>query len=253
MNRLMERDTESKIPMKKASYLLILLVFLLPCGRAQEQSSASSPEPPPLTVQTPPAIRIAPGDEITVNVFDIPDLSVDNARVGQDGTVDLPVAGPIHVAGMTTDQAASHIEHELVAKGLVLNPAVTVSLGESLGQGATIMGEVRSPGIYPTFGSRRLLDMLTLAGGISPSAGKLVTIIHRDDPHHPVRIGLAENAAGLRAQQNPIILPGDTVVVAKAGIIYVVGAVGRPGGYLINNNEHLTLIQALSLAGGEAA
>jgi len=153
---------------------------------------------------------------------------------------------------MTADEAAHYIEHELVVLGLVLHPTVTVSLGQSVGQGATIMGQVASPGIYPTFGSRRLLDMLTLAGGVTPSAGKLVTIIHRGDPQHPVHVGLAESSAGLRSQANPIILPGDTVVVAKAGIIYMVGAVGHPGGYLINNNEHLTLLQALALAGGNA-
>jgi len=219
---------------------------------AQAQEPAAGMTPEALTVQAPPAIQISPGDQISVQIFDIPELSVENARVSQDGTVSLPVAGPIHVAGMTADQAAHHIEHELVVQGLVLHPTVTVSLGQSVGQGATIMGQVASPGIYPTFGSRRLLDMLTLAGGVTPSAGKLVTIIHRSDPQHPVHVGLAQNAAGLRSQSNPIILPGDTVVVAKAGIVYVVGAVGHPGGYLINNNEHLTLLQALALAGGNA-
>jgi polysaccharide export outer membrane protein len=219
---------------------------------ARAQQSAANDAAEALTVQAPPAIHISPGDQISVDIFDVPELSADNARVSQDGTVSLPVAGPIHVAGMTANQAAHYIEHELVAQGLVLHPTVTVSLGQSVGQGATIMGQVTSPGIYPTYGSRRLLDMLTLAGGVAPSAGKLVTIIHRDDPQHPVHIGLAQNSAGLRSQANPIILPGDTVVVAKAGIIYMVGAVGHPGGYLINNNEHLTLLQALALAGGDA-
>jgi polysaccharide export outer membrane protein len=238
--------------MIKASYLLILLVLLSPYCTARAQQAASGLAPEALAAQAPPAILISPGDQISVEVFDIPDLSVESARVSQDGTVSLPVAGPIHVAGMTADQAAQYIEHELVVQGLVLHPTVTVSLGQSVGQGATIMGQVANPGIYPTYGSRRLLDMLTLAGGVTPSAGKLVTIIHRNDPHHPVHIGLAQNSAGLRAQVNPIIQPGDTVVVAKAGIIYMVGAVGHPGGYLINNNEHLTLMQALALAGGNA-
>lgn len=238
--------------MIKASYLLILLVCFSSYGVARAQQQPASVDPEALAVQAPPAIQIAPGDQISVDVFDIPDLSVDSARVGQDGTVDLPVAGPIHVAGMTADQAAHYIEHELVIKGLVLHPTVTVSVGQSVGQGATVMGQVATPGIYPTFGTRRLLDMLTLAGGVTPSAGKLVTIIHRDDPHQPVHIALAQNTAGLRAQENPVIQPGDTVVVAKAGIIYVVGAVGHPGGYLIDNNQHLTLLQALALAGGDA-
>jgi polysaccharide export outer membrane protein len=75
-------------------------------------------------------------------------------------------------------------------------------------------------------------------------------VIHRDDPSHPLDVSLAPNAKSLAEQQNPVILPGDTVVVAKAGIIYILGDVGKAGGFLIDNNEHLSLMQAMTLAGG---
>lgn len=226
--------------------IALICLSLGSAGMAQQNVSSA----PAMQQEAPPAIQIGPGDVIGVDVFDIPELSVQQVRVSQNGTVDIPVAGPIHVAGMTPEQAAVYIESQLKEKGLVLHPAVTVSLGNVASQGANIMGQVQNPGIYPTYGSRRLLDMLTIAGGVTNGAGKLVTIIHRDAPHHPVHIALAQNSAGLKTQANPIILPGDTVIVAKSGIVYVVGDVGHPGGYLIDNNERITLLQALSLAGG---
>lgn len=200
--------------------------------------------------QTAPALRIGPGDVLTVTVFDIPSMSAKSLRVAQNGTIDLPLVGPLQIAGMTADQAGVYIADQLKSKGLVLHPAVIVSVDNMISQGASISGQVRSPGIYPLYGTHRLLDMLAIAGGLTDSAGKLVTIIHRDAPHDPVYVGLAENPTGLKAQKNPVILPGDMIIVAKAGIVYVVGDVGHAGAYLLNNNERITLLQALSLAGG---
>jgi polysaccharide biosynthesis/export protein len=226
------------------SKIAIFLFLVLLCGGSSRAQLASHS-----ALQEGPVIRIGPGDIVDVEVFNIPELS-GTVRVGQDGDANLPVLGPIHLAGLGAEAASRFVESELRRRGLVLEPKVTVSISEFATQGANVMGEVRSPGIYPTLGSRTLLDMISLAGGVSTSAGKLVTIIHRSDPHHPVYVALAQNAAGLKDQRNPIILPGDTIVVARAGIIYVIGDVGRPGGYLIDNNEKVSLMQALTLAGG---
>lgn len=197
-----------------------------------------------------PRIVIGPGDVLNIQVFDTPELSIEAARVSQGGQVTLPVLGIVDIAGLNAIEAAQRIENELRTRGIMVDPHVTVSVVEYSTQGATLLGEVRGPGVYPTFGGRRLLDMIALAGGLAPSAGKLVTIAHRSDPQHPEMIILVPNAQSLGAQSNPIILPGDTVMVGKAGIVYVLGAVGRPGGYLIDNNEHISLMQALTLAGG---
>lgn len=196
-----------------------------------------------------PAIFIGPGDMLSVDVFETPELSA-SLRVGQTGEVNLPVLGKVHVAGLTPPEAAILIQNELKDRGYMLDPHVTVSTTEFASQGASVLGEVHSPGVYPTLGSRRLLDMLALAGGVSNTAGRLVTIIHRRDPDHPVHIALQPTPAAMREQKNPVILPGDTVDVAKAGVIYVIGDVLRPGGILVDNNERLSVIEALSLAGG---
>ena len=215
------------------------------------QGVAASPSPAPMTDinEQPPSILIGPGDLLTVTVFETPELS-SSVRVNQDGNAGLPVLGPVHVAGLTSQEASAAIEDAFRSRGLLLNPHVTVSETEFASQGASVLGEVHAPGVYPTLGSRRLLDMLSLAGGVSTTAGRLVSIVHRGDSQHPVQIALQPTPASLHAQENPVILPGDTIVVAKAGVVYVIGDVLRPGGILVDNNERISVIEALSLAGG---
>jgi polysaccharide biosynthesis/export protein len=196
-----------------------------------------------------PAIDIGPGDLLDIQVFDTPELST-HVRVTQDGFANLPVIGRIELTGLNADQAARAIEDEYRRRNLLLEPHVTVFITEYASQGATVSGEVRQPGIYPTLGKRRMLDMLAIAGGISPTAGKQVSIIHRDDPDHPQQITLQGNPDHLGTQLNPEIYPGDTIVVAKAGVVYIVGDIGKAGGYLVDNNEPISTAQALSLAGG---
>lgn len=210
----------------------------------------SAPAPQPDQYGEAPKILIGPGDVLNVQVFDTPELSADAARVSQTGQVTLPVLGMIQIIGLNAEQAARRIESELRSRGIMVDPHVTVSIVEYATQGATMLGEIRSPGVYPTFGGRRLLDMIALAGGVSPSAGKIVMIAHRADPEHPDKIVIVKDAEAIGSQENPIILPGDTVVVGRAGVIYLLGAVNRPGGYLIDNNEPISLMQALTLAAG---
>jgi polysaccharide export outer membrane protein len=196
-----------------------------------------------------PQILIGPGDLLNVDVFDTPELS-GPLRVGQNGAINMTILGTVQVEGLNAKEAARAIENALRAQGILVDPHVTVGISEFASQGATVMGEVRQPGLYPTLGSRTLLDMLAVSGGPMPTAGKIATIIHRDDPQHPINVALAPNARALAHQQNPVILPGDIIVINKSGVIYILGDVTRPGGFLIDSGEHLSLMQALTLAGG---
>jgi len=189
-------------------------------------------------------------DVLDVEVFDTPELSTATARVTESGDVNLPVLGPVQVAGLSPNEAALKIETELKTRGIMLQPHVTVSIVESAPRGATLLGEVKSPGVYSVMGRRRLLDLIAMAGGLGPNAGKLVTIAHRDDPQHPEMVRLVPRAAQLGSQQNPMIHPGDTIMVGRAGVVYILGDVKKPGGFLIDNDEHISLMQALTLAGG---
>jgi polysaccharide biosynthesis/export protein len=245
----MGSTTMAKSSMQCKTLVCCVLCLVL-SGAAHGQADPSQAQTPPEPAQSEsPKIAIGAGDLLNVDVFDTPELSA-SVRVNQNGEANLPVLGIIALAGLNSNQAARKIEAELKARGLLIDPHVTVSIAEYATQGATVMGEVHSPGLYPTLGSRKLLDMIALSGGVTTTAGRLATIIHRGDPQHPVNIALSPNASSLAAQENPVILPGDTVVIARAGIIYILGSVGKPGGFLVDNNERLSLMQALTLAGG---
>ncbi len=111
-----------------------------------------------------------------------------------------------------------------------------------------MLGQVNKPGPYPIMGERRLYDVISAAGGLTEKAGKTVTITHRHKPDQPVKVTLADGLAQT-STSNVIVQPGDTVVVQRAGIVYVVGDVARPSGFLMDN-DHLTVLQAIALAGG---
>lgn len=225
---------------------IVMSAYPFQQGLSQESTSGIAPDQ-----QRPsaPNIAIGAGDLLNIVVFDTPELTT-SARVSQDGDVNLPVLGLMKLAGMNTIDAAHRIEDELRTRRLILDPHVTVFIAEYASQGATVLGEVRTPGVYPTLGTRRLLDMLSIAGGLQTTAGKSVSIVHRDDPQHPITIALQSGPATMYAQENPIILPGDTLMVAKAGVVYVIGDVLKPGGFLIDNNSPISVMQSLSLAGG---
>ncbi len=238
-------------PMTKnrLAVVLILLCGALQSGLAGWAQTTGFRVQQPVNAQK---ISIGPGDILSVQVFDTPELSTDSVRVSKNGEVNLPVLGLVNVKGLNPIQAAVRIESELRSHGLMLEPHVTVSVIEYASEVATILGEVKDPGVYPIWGGRHLLDLIALAGGLSTEAGKIVTIAHRDDPHHPKIIHLVQNVKSLGAQQNPLILPDDTVEVGRAGIIYVLGAFNKQGGFLIDNNERVSLLQAITLAGGWA-
>ncbi|QNI33812.1 polysaccharide biosynthesis/export family protein [Alloacidobacterium dinghuense] len=224
----------------------IAFLLLTPqLGFSQQPTPGATPD----QRNSAPNIAIGAGDLLSIVVFDTPELTT-SARVSQDGEVNLPVLGMMRLAGMNTIDAARRIEDELRSRHLILDPHVTVFISEYASQGATVMGEVRTPGVYPTLGTRKMLDMISVAGGLQTTAGKTVTIVHRDDPQHPVNIALQSGPANMSAQENPVILPGDTMIVAKAGVVYVIGDVLKPGGFLIDNNTPVSVMQSLSLAGG---
>jgi polysaccharide biosynthesis/export protein len=243
----MERATGCRMAKSKLACALILLGVWLPASLPAK--GQASPNQTRETVTAANSV-IGAEDVLDVEVFDTPELSSATARVSETGEVNLPVLGQVEVAGLNASQAAQRIESKLRSRGIMLQPHVTVSIVESAPRGATLLGEVKSPGVYSVAGGRRLLDLIAMSGGLASGAGKLVTIAHRDDPHHPEMIALVPRAAQLGAQRNPVIQPGDTIMVGRAGIVYILGDVQRPGGFLVDNGEHISLMQALTLAGG---
>lgn len=191
-------------------------------------------------------MKLGGGDLIELSVYNVPELST-KARVGNSGDVYLPLIDYVHVGDLTVDEAQSLIEKRLADGGFVRNPHVTIFVDESASQGVTVLGEVSKPGIYPDLGDHKLYEIISEAGGFSPTASRKISIFHRNQSQ-ATQITLPRNLAD-DLSQNIDVLPGDTLNVPRAPIIYVVGDVGHPSGLLVDNGT-LTVLQALALAGG---
>jgi polysaccharide export outer membrane protein len=229
----------------------ILSLFLFgpgPLSLSGQNAVPSDPSSSKPSAKKTHALQIAAGDLLDVNLLDTPELS-SKLRVDENGAVTLPLAGVLQVSGMTAEQAAHAIETRFRDSDMVLDPHVSVAVLEYATQGVVVLGEVKNPGVYPLLGEHGLLDLISAAGGITPNAGKAVTVTHRDDPSHPVIVRV-ESAPGSTTSFNVDIEPHDIIMVSHAGIVYVVGDVAKPGGFLIENNDRLTVLQAIALAQG---
>lgn len=213
-------------------------------AKSPESTASSSAVP---ANQTTPSMRLGAGDLIEVSVYNVPELST-KARISNTGDVYLPLIDYVHIGNLTVEEAQVVIEKRLEDGGYVRGAHVTIFLDESVSQGITILGEVVRPGIYPSLGDRKLYDLISAAGGFTPSAGRKVSIIRQHSESAPVTVNLPRNLAD-DLQDNIELQPGDMITVPRAPIIYVVGDVGRPAGLLVDNGT-LTVLQALALAGG---
>lgn len=190
------------------------------------------------------SVKLGPGDLIEVSVYNVPELA-SKVRVSNSGDVYLPLIDYVHVDGLTQEEAQTLIEKRLTDGGFVRSPHVTIFVDEAASQGVTVIGEVGKPGIYSDVADHKLYEVISEAGGFTLSASRKIAVIRRNQPD-PIRIDLPRNLAD-DLSGNIDIVPGDTITIPRAPIIYVVGDVGRPSGLLVDNGT-LTVLQAL--AGG---
>jgi polysaccharide biosynthesis/export protein len=236
--------TAEKIPEKSATPVFPSAVA------APVQPEASTT--PPASTNTPTDepdsnLKLGAGDLLSVSVYNVPELET-KSRVGSNGDIYLPLIDYVHLAGLTVEEAQRLIEKRLSDGSFVKNPHVTLFVNESASQGINVLGEITRPGVYPVVGDPHLFDMVSLAGGFTEKAGQSITVTHRNQTGNPVTVPLTRKMSDTPAN-NIAVFPGDTIVVHKADVVYVVGDVGRPSGFLMDT-ENLTVLKAIALAGG---
>jgi polysaccharide export outer membrane protein len=192
-----------------------------------------------------PSLQLGVGDLVELTVYDVPDMTT-KTRISSTGDIYCPLIGPTHVAGLTIEEASQLIEKRL--SNFLKNPYVSLFVDEYAAQGASILGEVAKPGVYPVLGEQHLFDMISASGGLTEKAGHSITVTHRSDPDNPVTVPVSRNLSD-NPDSNVRVFPRDTIVVRKADIVYVVGDVNRPSGFLMDASG-LTVLQAIALAGG---
>lgn len=234
--------------MKIFRYWIFVLIFgVMGIGSSPLWAQAAVNGSQSATVTDQGTITLGPGDLFDLTVFDVPELVL-KVRIDSGGGVSLPLLGDLKLAGMTVRDSQRLIASELVDRQLVKDPQVSLFIEEFATQGVTVYGEVSTPGVYQLMGPHRLYDAISMAGGLTPKAGRTVTILHAGQRDHPEVITLSNESSLGHADVR--VYPGDTIIVSKAGVIYVLGEVNRPGAFVMENNTSMSLLKATALAGG---
>jgi polysaccharide export outer membrane protein len=235
-----------------------LLIFLGVSASAQfngpgPASYGALNQPQVVTVDTAllkPAPRdyvLHQGDSITIRIFGQSDYTP-NAVIGTDGKVSLPLIGVVSLDRKTITAAEDIIADRLRGAGVYKDPQVTIDVTAGPGTSATVIGEAH--GVIPILGSRALLDVLAAAGGLPDSASHVITVSRPDVPQ-PIVVDLGTDPAHSLSANIPIF-PGDTIIVARVGTIYLLGSFKVQGKIPLTTTTPLTLMQAVSLGGGVA-
>lgn len=250
--------------MKPIALLLILIGTLLftplpgqdiqPAAGAIDQTVKKNTLLEFIRIRSNPAANyvLGPGDIITVDVFGVPELKTE-VQVAQDGTIMLPFLSLVRVEGLNTAELQVKLE-SLLADSVLKDPHVMVSIKEYRSQPVHVLGEISKPGTYQLTHFMRLVDLLSLAGGFTATAGDICTISRQDETgtSQQVEISLVDLLENGNPALNVPVQAGDIIHVPKRvdRIYYVIGDVGKPGAYPIPPKKEIRLSEALTTAGG---
>jgi polysaccharide export outer membrane protein len=231
--------------------------------------------------------RIGPDDLLNITVFEAPEMN-STVRVSAGGEISLQLLGAVHAAGLTPRELESALQDKL-RHTYMKDPHVGVFVQELQSHPISVVGAVKMPGVFQIRGTKTVIEVLSRAQGLTDDAGGTVVIMHSEGVSNPSASsdsgrGLAEvdpapvnevfptidysqpkdqeknreveeiNLKQLLDSEdsalNVKVRPGDIVKVPRAGIVYVVGEVQKPGGFVLQNNENISVLQALALAQG---
>jgi polysaccharide export outer membrane protein len=212
---------------------------------------------------TPDTYTLGPGDQIIVRVLDLEEIDTKPVPIDLRGSINLPVAGRIQASGLTTERLEAAIAERL--KKVLVRPDVSVYLAEMRSQPVSLLGQVQTPGVHQLQGQKNLFEVLSLAGGLRQEAGPVINITRRLE-WGPIPLPSASNDSTGRFSvasidvksvmnasnpaENILIKPNDVISVPKADTIYVIGAVKKPGAYVLGEHHTLSALQVLALAEG---
>jgi polysaccharide export outer membrane protein len=212
-----------------------------------------------------PNYVLGPEDVINIDVFNVPELSK-TVRVANDGQITLPLIGRVQAAGLTAEQLRQELA-EKWGENYLQDPQVTVFVSEFRAKPVSVIGAVEKPGLYPLTGQRTLIEMLSMAGGFGKKntspAGRTVLITRKSGfkDLQPVEGMHVRGPDQIEVDLNRLlytkdealnieIRPLDIISVSKADVVYVTGAVKRPGGFVLEDRPNMTVLQAVAMAEG---
>ena len=213
--------------------------------------------------------RIGTEDLLDISVFEVPELSR-TVRVSALGEISLPLIGPMKVAGLSP-LALERALTDRLRETILKEPQVTVFLREFHSDPVSVVGAVKMPGLYHIQTKKNLLEVLAMAQGFAEGSARLpgrnivisrklrqssatsdsdsASMIKIDEPAI-VEVPVKQLLESGDPKWNVPIYPGDVVKIAPAGTVYVAGDVTKPGGFALTDFDNMSVIQALSMAGG---
>ena len=223
---------------------LSFLMAALPPLSAEAQSVAAATAAPAR-----PLLQLGVGDEINVQVYGRPELTT-TTYVADDGSITMPLAGPVPIAGLSPAAAAKEVATAYKKAQLLRDPQITILLMQSRSQQVSVLGEVRTPGRFPVNSTTGLLDLLASAGGTTEASADTVFVIRPNEAgaleRHAVSLrGLQD---GRQSLQFLMLRGGDAVFVPPADQFYIYGEVRAPNMYRLE--PEMTVLQAISRSGG---
>jgi polysaccharide export outer membrane protein len=232
-----------------AAWSILLFLGLAPLVHAQPTQDA--------------AYLLGPDDQIVIRALDVEEIKEAALRIDFQGYISLPLLGRIKAAGLTSQQLEAELKKRL--SKYLIEPDVTIMVMEYRSQPITILGSVEKPGQYQLQGRKTLYEVLSMAGGLRSDASDTITIQRKTEygriPLPQARGDVAGaqtiaevNAKQLLAAKNPqeniVILPYDVISVPKGEIVYVLGEVNKPGGFVLDQGGPISLLEALTMANG---
>ena len=210
-----------------------------------------------------PQFVLGVGDQVSVRVASLDELPTTPMRIGPNGLLDFPLVGQVQASGLTIDQFRAALAAKLTK--YISTPDITVNLVETESRPVSVVGEVSNPGLHQMIGEKRLLDVISMSGGLKPDAGPNVVVTRQPQwgklNAGPVTVDSATGVSSTRLPldtlldlrspgDNIVMEPGDVVSVHRADLIYVVGHVKKAGGFELTTHNTVSLLHAVSLAEG---
>lgn len=215
--------------------------------------------------------RLGAQDLLEISVFDAPELNR-SVRVAAGGEISLPLIGAVKAAGLTPRELELVLQ-ELLRRTYMKEPHVSVFVKEMESHSVSVVGAVKKPGVFQIRGTKTVLEMLSMAEGLADDAGDTLLLTRgpsskeapvdptgetsvagkateEDQAGRTVEINLKRLLESGDAGLNAEVHASDVIKVTRAGVVYVVGAVNRAGGFVMKNNESITVLQAIALSEG---
>ena len=206
---------------------------------------------------------LGPDDQLEISGPELTDMPNKPVRIDGEGDIAVPLAGSVHVAGMTVQQTEQELNKAL--SKYIRHPQVVVNVAEVRSQPVSVLGAVNSPGVHQVQGHKTVLEMLALAGGIRQDAGYSIRITRQlewgcislpgaqldaSGKFSVAEVNLRKIMDAKTPEENIQIFPHDVISVPKAEMVYVIGEVHRSGGFVLGEHKSISVLQALSLAEG---